>query len=92
MFLLWSYISIFEALDLIGYLYKKVSILANDVYNLITRVVWQDLVLTYVSSCLYGYDMIWWGLIWYNKGNSIELVNRGYLMEVIRWMLIQFVM
>ena len=58
MFLLWSYISNFEALDLIGYLYKKVSILAIDVYNLITRVVWQGLVLTYVSSCLYGYDMI----------------------------------
>ena len=51
-----------EALDLIGYLYKKVSILANDVYNLLTRVVWQDLVLTYISSCLCGYDMIWWGL------------------------------
>ena len=58
MFLLWSYISIFEALDLIGYLYKKVSILANDVYNLLTRVVWPDLVLTYISSCLCGYDMI----------------------------------
>ena len=51
MFLFWSYISIFEALDLIGYLYKKVSILANDVNNLLTRVVWQDLVLTYLSSC-----------------------------------------
>ena len=52
MFLFWSYISIFEALDLIGYLYKKVSIWQNDVNNLLTRVVWLDLVL----SCLFSLD------------------------------------
>ena len=45
MFLLWSFISIFETLDLIGYLYKKVRIWQNDVNNLFTRVVWLDLVL-----------------------------------------------
>ena len=50
MFLLWSYISNFEALDLIGYLYKKVRIRRNDVNNSFTRVVWLDLVLTYLSS------------------------------------------
>ena len=50
MFLFWSYISNFEAFDLNGYLYKKVRIWQNDVNNLLTRVVWLDLVLTYLSS------------------------------------------
>ena len=49
MFLFWSYISNFEALDLNGYLYKKVRIWQNDVNNLLTRVVWLDLVLTCLS-------------------------------------------
>ena len=41
---------IFEALELNGYLYKKVTIRQNDVNNSLTRVVWLDLVLTYLSS------------------------------------------
>ena len=50
MFLFCTYISNFETVEQIGYLYKKVRIWHNDATNLFTRVVWPGLVLTCLSS------------------------------------------